>query len=164
MFVSGEELEILLKHEIGDAGAQIGLAGSHGPDRVGQLIESGVFEQVSGSPSSQHSGHEEHVRVHGQRKDLDLWIGLRDLSGGFDAVQVRHGHIHDDHVRFISAASRTASRPFLAWARISTSGLDDIMATKPSRTIRWSSAMMILIFMHPSARNAYRLSCMCLCP
>ena len=38
------------------------------------------------------------IRMHAEHDDGDLRIGLGDLKGGFDAVEIGHADVHDDHV------------------------------------------------------------------
>ena len=57
-------------------------------------------------------------------EDEDLGAGHRalDLAGGFEAVHVRHGVIHDDEVRPQLGGRAIASRPSVAVAQISQPG------------------------------------------
>ena len=36
--------------------------------------------------------------MHAQHNDADVGIALDDLGGGIDAVELRHGNIHDNNV------------------------------------------------------------------
>ena len=58
----------------------------------------GVLEKVSLGAGAQRFAHVDRILVHAEDDDLRLGMIFDDAAGGFHAVDLRHGDIHDDHV------------------------------------------------------------------
>src|SRR5690606_27748040 len=83
-------------------GGQQGGAGGDGADAVQELRRRGVLEQESAGPGPQRLVHVlvEVERRHHEHLDGVGHSGAGEFAGGFDAVEHRHPHVHDHHVRF----------------------------------------------------------------
>ncbi len=81
-----------------DGRAEEQLLAGHRADGLQQIGLRAIFEQISLGAGRQGADQEGLIAVHAQHNDADVGIALDDLGGGIDAVQLRHGNIHDDDV------------------------------------------------------------------
>src|SRR3954454_17885852 len=95
---AGERVE-LLDELRGHRRADQRLALHHGADRVGDLLDGDLLQQVAGG-----AGLDRLVEIvllvgDGQHEDLHRRHRLGQPAGGLDAADARHAHIHEQHVR-----------------------------------------------------------------
>ena len=76
-----------------------GFAGMGSPDRLGQLVNRGVFEQISDGSRLQRPLHQLLFSKTGQRDNLDGRMRLPDSMDGSSAMHLRHHQVHQDHIR-----------------------------------------------------------------
>jgi hypothetical protein len=57
-----------------------------------------MLQEVTQGAGLDHALDEAPVGVHGQGNDSDLPVLFENLAGGVDAVEVRHGDVHDHHI------------------------------------------------------------------
>lgn len=94
----GDVLAVVIEHGVTHLGAEVAFAvghGAHGGEELGLVA---VFEQVAVGPGTQHFAHIDGVLLHGECEDARLRHGLGNLPRGLDAVELRHGHVHDDDI------------------------------------------------------------------
>ena len=65
---------------------QIGFMRHHHPDGLGQVLESAIFEHVTGRPGLEHIQNKTSIVMHGEGDDLDPGQFGDNLPGGLDAV------------------------------------------------------------------------------
>ena len=86
---------------VGDLGVKLRFATSGGKDGADQIIGGDIFEQVALCACLQ--GGEELFVVNKAGEDDDARLGERgeDLFGGFDAIEMGHDDIHQDHIGLV---------------------------------------------------------------
>src|ERR671914_513023 len=89
-----------LDHAAGHGGREERVAGGDRVDRGDQLLRPGSLEQESGGARVQGAEDVVVLLEGGEDHDLHLRERGQQLASGGDAVEVRHPHVHEDHVRF----------------------------------------------------------------
>ena len=67
------------------------------PNRLGQNVGGGLFEQVSRRAQRDHLLDVGVITVRGENEHLGVRDGFANLPGGFQTIEQRHGDVHDDH-------------------------------------------------------------------
>src|SRR5436309_7364827 len=65
----------------------------------GQIAFNRFFEDVPFHSGIQSSDHIVFIRVHAEQDDGGFWTPLQNLRSSIDAVEKRHGDVHDDKRR-----------------------------------------------------------------
>src|SRR5207237_3838255 len=91
---------VILQQRICDCGTKEWFPTSNSVNRLVEVSIRAFFEQVAFGSGSKRSGQVGFVRVHTQDDDSDLRILLDKLRRGLNAVEIRHGDIHDDDVGY----------------------------------------------------------------
>jgi len=78
--------------------AEIAAARLHRPDRLHDFGPRGFLEHVAARARLHGAVNVFGARVHGEDDDLGGGTVLANLRGGFNAVQLGHGRVHQHHV------------------------------------------------------------------
>src|ERR1017187_8605728 len=95
----GDVLAVVVEDGVRDGWAQIAFSGGDGPDGGDQVGGAGILEEITAGPGPQDLADIDGILVHAEGKHPRMGIGGGKAAGGFDAVELRHGDIHDDHIR-----------------------------------------------------------------
>ena len=88
----------MIAHLFGNGGAEKGFALVNFPDRGGQKLGGGLFDQVTGGTQRGHFLDVGVVAVRGKDEHLGRRQCRAHLAGGFQPVEQRHGDVHHHHV------------------------------------------------------------------
>lgn len=94
----GDVFAVVFENRVTDFGAEPAFADGDGADSGEEVLLAGVLEEVAAGACAKDFADVDAVLVHGEGKDADFGAGLEDAAGGFDAVEFRHGDVHDDDV------------------------------------------------------------------
>ena len=92
-------LPVVIEHGVTNFRTQVAFAhgdGAHGVEKVGLAA---VLQQVALGPGAQDLPHIDRVLVHGKSQHARLRRHFGQAARGFDAVELRHRHIHHTHIR-----------------------------------------------------------------
>ena len=93
-----ELANIIIEEDLADRGAEKRLAFSDGANGFDEIGFGGIFKQVALGAGFQGAQDVAFIGMHAEHDHENIWIGLRDLKGGFDAVEIGHADVHDDYV------------------------------------------------------------------
>jgi hypothetical protein len=79
----------------GDGGTEEGVAVRNFPDRLGQQVGRGMFDQVSRHAQRGHLLDAGFIAVRREDENLRSGVGFEDLPDGFHPIEHRHRHVHD---------------------------------------------------------------------
>jgi hypothetical protein len=91
-------IDIIGKHHFCNTAAQKRPAVEHCGNPVLKLLERRFFEHIPGRSRFNHLGDNCAIGMGRERHNFQIGVAFHHLAGGFNAVEVRHSNIHDDHV------------------------------------------------------------------
>jgi hypothetical protein len=94
----GDVLAVIVEDGVRNGRTEVAFAAGHGAYRGHQIVGHGIFQQIAAGAGAQDLAHVDRVLVHAQGDHANVRIVGREAAGGFDAVELRHGDIHDDDI------------------------------------------------------------------
>src|SRR6266849_6520422 len=107
-FAQGEAVEradvrafakVVVDHRLGDPMAQVALARPERADRLYHFFPRRFLQDVALRARLQRAVDVLGAQIHGQDQHARVWAFLDDAPRRLDAVELRHGDVHDDDVR-----------------------------------------------------------------
>jgi len=93
------QVAVIIQHDTGDGGAQVGLPRGDRSNGERQFIESGVLEQTPRGARAQHSGDKPLIGMSGESDHSCVGVVALNLGRGIDAVQVGHPDVQNCDIR-----------------------------------------------------------------
>ena len=94
---AARRLLIATGEALGDGGAEKRFSFMHFPNRRGQNMRGGLFEQKSRGAYLSHLLDVRVIIVRGENEHLGVRKVFANLTGGFQAIEQRHRDVHHDH-------------------------------------------------------------------
>ena len=92
-------------------------------NRLRQHEGIGLFDEVTRGTEGHGLLDVNRVSVRGKHQHLGVDGGLHDLPRGFHAIDLRHGDVHDDHIRTELASQRHSLTTVLGFSNDMEIGL-----------------------------------------
>ena len=138
--------DVVIQHHLGHRRAEERLPFAHGADGLDEIVVHGIFQQVSASAGAEGLQDVTFVHVHAQNQNPHVGSLASNLAGRFSAVQVRHGNVHDDHIRLQLHGPEDGFPPVMGFRDHLPLCFFFKIRRKPCRTSVWSSANRIRSF------------------
>ena len=103
--------DLLIVQPLGNGGAEKGVSVLHFPNRLGQIVGGGLFEQKSHRADRDRLLDVRVIAVRGENEHLGAGNGFANLPRGFQPIEQRHRDVHHDHrgAKFLGQCHRLAA-------------------------------------------------------